>query len=78
MTREEAETLAKSMPRLEALVRVRNDMDSAPWKGFDILLTDGHKIGVGNPDAIEAAKNAIIGLLDRQLEEERAKSGSIA
>ncbi len=74
MTREEAEEVAKSMPRLKALVKVRNDIDGAKCIGIDLLLEGGQAIGIGNPEAIKAAMATLVELLDRQIEKERGNS----
>lgn len=73
MTREEAEAVAKSMPRLKALVDVRNNIDVSDWLGLDILLKGGDVIGIGNPEAVRIVRETLINLLDKQIEEEKAK-----
>lgn len=73
MTREEAEAVAKSMPRLKALVDVRNNIDTEEWLGLDILLKGGGAIGIGNPEALKIVRETLINLLDKQIEEEKAK-----
>lgn len=72
MTREQAEAMAKSMPKLEALVHFRNHVVDAEWKGLDVILENG-KCGIGNPAAIAVAKKAMLEQLDIQIERERAR-----
>lgn len=75
MTREEAEAAAKSMPRLEALVHFRNHVVDVKWTGLDVILENG-KCGIGNPEAIAVAKEAMLKLLDSQIEKELAAQGN--
>ena len=75
MTREEAEAAAKSMPRLEALVHFRNHVVDVKWTGLDVILENG-KCGVGNPEAIAVTKEAMLKLLDSQIEKELAAQGN--
>lgn len=70
MTREEAEKLALSMPRLKALVAFRNDVLDRDWTGIDILFRNGGRAGIGNPNAIQVARKALLAELDRQIEAE--------
>lgn len=75
MTREEAEALAKSQPRYQALVQVWNDVQRDDWKGIDILYNDGNRTGIGNPEAIAQVKELLIVLLSKQIEAARAEQG---
>lgn len=72
MTREEAEERARSIPRIQALVEFRNSVVDQEWKGIDILLPNDRKAGVGNPEAIKVAREAMLALLDKQIEAESA------
>ena len=67
MTREEAEAVARAMPRKAALVRFRNDVIDNEWTGIDILFRSGNRVGIGNPTAISVAKAALLAELDRQI-----------
>lgn len=68
MILEQAQTMALRMPRLQGLVNVRRDIDCW-WQRIDIIRGDGLKVGIGNAEAKDEIKKALINILNRQIEE---------
>ena len=71
MTREEAKEMAEDMPHLAGIVKVWDDLSSSKWTGLDIIMESG-KVGIGNPEALAETKQLLLGLLLKQIEEEKA------
>ena len=71
MTRAEAKEMAEDMPHLAGLVKVWDDLSSSKWTGLDVIMENG-KVGIGNPEVLAETKQLLLGLLLKQIEEEKA------
>lgn len=70
MTRAEAKEMAEDMPHLAGLVKVWDDLSSSKWTGLDVIMENG-KVGIGNPEVLAETKQLLLGLLLKQIEEEK-------
>ena len=57
------------MSKKEALLRVKNDLDNRRCVEIHLIWSNGEKTGIGNPNAIKAAIDALKEEMKRQLNE---------
>ena len=57
------------MSKKEALLRVKNDLNNRRCIEIDLIWSNGEKSGIGNPNAIKAAMDALKEEMERQLNE---------
>ena len=69
MTMDEAKDRAKNMGKINMLNELKQHLNR-DWDQLDIIYTNGTRTGIGNTKALEAAKEALLKELQRQIDEE--------
>ena len=57
------------MSKKEALLKVKSDLDNRRCVEIDLIWSNGEKSGIGNPNAIKVAMDALKEEMERQLNE---------